>query len=234
MPAAGTWLIFDINETCLDLAPVEKIINALTGSEHGFNLFFNRLITSSHVSSFTGAYPGFTTLQKAALKATLESFGKPFSDDDLEKVKAAFGAEVRAHAEVPAALDELRKRGWKLCAFSNSTLAALTLGLERAGIADKYDRILSVEGNRAFKPLHSTYQYAMNEIEAKPADCLMVSCHDWDLAGGMAVGLRSVFIKRPGKTFVSASYSEAFPPPDFTSTTFEPLADVLDGAPDRA
>ena len=233
MPAAGKWLIFDINETCLDLAPVEAIVNSMTGSDHGFNLFFNRLITASHVSSFTGTYLGFTALQKASLKATCEVFGKPFSDESFERMKTAMG-NMAAHGEVPAALDELRKRGWKLCAFSNSTLAALTTGLERAGIADKYDKILSVDGNRAFKPLHSTYQYAMSEIQAKPADCLMVSCHDWDLAGGMAVGLRAVYIHRPGKTFVSACYSEAFPPPDFTATTFEPLADVLDGMADRA
>ena len=70
---------------------------------------------------------------------------------------------------------------------------------------------------------------AVAELGAKPADCVMVSCHDWDLAGGMAVGIRSAWIQRPGKTFISASYSKAYPAPDFSCVEFAPLADTLDG-----
>ena len=88
------------------------------------------------------------------------------------------------HEEVPAALKELKKRGWKLCAFSNSKLAALTKGLQNAGIAHLFDSILSVEGNGANKPLHSTYQYSLNMLGITCADAIMVSCHDWDLSGG--------------------------------------------------
>ena len=40
-------------------------------------------------------------------------------------------------------------------------------------------------------------------------------------------------IRRPGKTFISSAYSDAYPPPHYTSTTFAPMADVLDGKPDR-
>ena len=56
--------------------------------------------------------------------------------------------------------------------------------LQNAGIADLFDAILSVEGNGANKPLHSTYQYSLNMLGITCADAIMVSCHDWDLSGG--------------------------------------------------
>ena len=160
MPAAGTWLIFDVNETVLNLHPVQEIVNKVTGNPLGFDLFFTKLLTTSHVYAMTGLGSDFTVMQKASLFAVCEAFGKTATDADFDAIKTAM-ASMPAHEEVPAALDELKKRGWKLCAFSNSTLESLTKGLTGAGIVDKFDSILSVQGNRHCKPYHSTYQYAL-------------------------------------------------------------------------
>ena len=50
----------------------------------------------------------------------------------------------------------------------------------------------------------------------------MVACHDWDLAGAKAVGMRTAFVARPGM-----SSAAALPPADLTVSDFVELADRL-------
>ena len=39
-----TWLIFDVNETVLDLGPVERVVNEKLGDDRGFDYFFNKVL----------------------------------------------------------------------------------------------------------------------------------------------------------------------------------------------
>ena len=113
--AANAWLIFDINETVLDFHPVQEVVNRITGSPLGFDMWFTKLITTSHVYAMTGAGADFTTMQRASIFAVCEAFGKVATEADFEAIKAAM-ATMPAHKEVPAALDDLKKRGWKCVA----------------------------------------------------------------------------------------------------------------------
>ena len=110
----GTWLIFDVNETVLDLGPVEEVVNEKLGDDRGFDYFFNKVLSTSHVAAHTGAGADFTQMQKCSLMAIHQALGKKtgrdLTEDDWTAVRTAMGT-MPCHPDVPKALDELKKRG---------------------------------------------------------------------------------------------------------------------------
>lgn len=94
--------------------------------------------------------------------------------------------------------------------------------MQLAGLYDKYDAIVSVDGPSCYKPARKTYEYALAQLSVSPRDAVMVACHDWDLAGAAALGMKTAFIERENCNFASA-----YSPPDFTASDFLHLAEML-------
>jgi len=140
-------LYFDINETTLDLAPAEEVINSLVGPD-GYQLWFDRLIQMSMVCSHTGHYDGFGALAASSLSAICESRGVEAGGQEWGRLKAALDG-VQGHADVTPGLDALKKQGFSLVAFSNSPLQGLEAQLKQAGLYEKYDAVVSVDGVKA-------------------------------------------------------------------------------------
>ena len=88
------------------------------------------------------------------------------------------------------ALDRLREGGLTLCALTNSPLESVTAELEHAGIADRFEAILSAEGRGRLKPAPEPYHHAADHFGVGIGDVTLVACHAWDCAGAMAAGAR--------------------------------------------
>ncbi len=217
--------VFDINETTLDLGPVRSVIDDLVPGEGGFRAWFARLLQLSMTVTATGGYDEFGVLARHALTAVAATGGPDrrtaIDDGAWAQVAAAMGA-LPAHPDVAPALDRLRAGGWRLVALTNSAPAAVTARLEGAGLAPRFDHILSVDAVRRFKPAPEPYRHAAVVLETEPDRLWMVASHDWDLAGARAVGMSTAFVDRPGQ-----SWAPALPPPDLTVADFGQLADRL-------
>jgi|GEM_PF-2966343 len=50
----------------------------------------------------------------------------------------------------------------------------------------------------------------------------MVACHDWDLAGARATGMRTAFVRRP-----HMAYAPSYAAPDVDVADFVELAEAL-------
>ncbi len=220
--------VFDINETTLDLAPVRAVIDDLVPDQGGARAWFARLLQLSMTVTATGSYTDFSALARQALVAvaatgdrSATAIDEPIDDAAWSRVAAAMAA-LDPHPDVAPALDRLRAGGWRLVALTNSAPATVTAQLERAGLAPRFDHILSVDAVRRFKPAAEPYRHAAETVGAEPEDLWMVASHDWDLAGARAVGLSTAFVDRPGQ-----SWAPTFPPPDLTVVDFGQLADGL-------
>jgi len=212
--------IFDINETTLDLSPARAVVDELLGPR-GFDLFFGRLLQTSMVVTATDSYQDFGALAASALDSAAQTVGVVLPDDGVDRFGAAM-ASLPVYPDVPAGLDRLKAADWTLVALTNSARTSVEAQLAGAGVADRFDHILSVEGVRAFKPVAAPYRMALDRLGVGAGDALMVACHDWDLAGAKKVGLRTAFVTRPGMAF-----GAAFPPADHTVADFGALADEL-------
>src|SRR5262249_8214120 len=96
--------------------------------------------------------------------------------------------------------------------------------LENAGLADLFERQLSVESVRAFKPSPTVYEHACRELGVPPADCMMVAAHAWDLLGAQGVGMRAALITRPGNPPLPV---DGLPQPDLVVADLRQLAERL-------
>ena len=217
----GRTVVFDINETTLDLGPVRTVVDEIVGDEGGFTAWFQRLLLLSMTSTATGSYHDFSTLAPAALAAVAGTGGRELPGDAWAPVGAAMAA-IDPYPDVVEGLTRLRSAGHGTAALTNSAPAAMNAQLGRTGLAPLFDHILSVDAVRQFKPAAAPYRHAAEVVGVAPSELWMVACHDWDLAGAKAVGMSTAFVARPRMSFASA-----LPPADLTVADFVELAERL-------
>ena len=190
-------LIFDVNETLLDLTDLRSVLaDALGGGERLAEWFF-RLLHGSLVANATDSFRSFETIGIEALRAVAERQGIELGDEQAEALIAGFRS-LPPHPDVPSGLDELRSAGFRLIALSNGSPTGIPAQLTNAGIIDRFEMAVSVEDAGRFKPDPAPYHLALERTGVAPADALMVAAHDWDIIGARAVGIPGAFIARPG------------------------------------
>ncbi|WP_276166808.1 haloacid dehalogenase type II [Zobellia alginiliquefaciens] len=190
-------LIFDINETLLNLEPLTRAINDALGSEHAFSLWFRTLLHYSLAETLTGNYEDFSAVGKATLKMTMQKFGKNLSDDTLDSILGNI-KKLPAHDDVEEGLKILKEAGIKLVALSNSNAKLLNEQLQFAGIASYFDAIVSVEEVASYKPEAAPYKAVLAKMSVSPESTMMVAAHGWDILGAKRAGLRTAFVARTG------------------------------------
>jgi len=214
--------VFDMNETTLDLGPVRALVDDLIPAAGGFNVWFQRLLQLSMATTATGmTFSDFGTLARHAFDATAATATDDPPDSAFADVAAAIGA-IAPYPGVPGALTQLRNAGWTLVALTNSGQTMVDGQVERSGLASSFDHVISVETVQTYKPAAAPYEHAIATVGCSADDAWMVACHDWDLAGARAVGMRTVFVERPGM-----SYASVWPAADLSVADFTALADGL-------
>lgn len=122
-------------------------------------------------------------------------------------------------AEVPAALETLRKR-YKLVVLSNGDPDMLERARQYHGVA--FDQIISVSVAGAFKPHHATYERAAALVGVPRHQILFVANHAFDCIGAKSTGMRTAFINRRRRPFGATPHQ-----PDLIVANMTALADVI-------
>jgi 2-haloacid dehalogenase len=204
-------IIFDVNETLLDLAPVRDWFRQRFDDHPDARTWFSELLRLSFVSSVTDRYVPFTDLAAAALETVSVKSGATVDPDDIARVRGMF-VQLPPHPDVVEGLTHLMESEFTLAALTNSPLPTAHTQLDNAGLSQFFDTIMSVEMVNRFKPHRSVYVAAAQHMETSPSAMVMVAAHDWDIAGALAAGLDGVFIERPGQI-----YSPSLPPPTLSA-----------------
>ena len=101
-------------------------------------------------------------------------------------------------AEVPAALEELRHRGWTLAILSNSDRDLIAASRERIGVP--FDRSIVAEDVNSYKPSHGHWEEFFARTDADRSRHVHVAASLFhDVAPATELGLRSVWINRLGE-----------------------------------
>jgi 2-haloacid dehalogenase len=102
-----------------------------------------------------------------------------------------------AFPEVPGALSELRRRGWKLAILSNTDPDLLAASLERIGVA--VDSTVTAADARSYKPAHGHWERFFERSGADAGRHVHVAASPFhDLAPAAELGLRAVWVNRLG------------------------------------
>ncbi|MDX1544271.1 MAG: haloacid dehalogenase type II [Christiangramia sp.] len=191
-------IIFDVNETLLDLEPLKKRINSALKNEQASDTWFAQLLHYSLVETVKGTYNDFSEIAAAVFKMNAEKHDLFFTESEIKEILSPVSA-LKPYEDVVPALKKLKSEGIQLVAFSNGKPEVLQDQLEFAEIDHFFSRILSVEACKKYKPHPKAYKYALKEMNCSASDAMMVAAHGWDIAGAQEVGMRTAFVERPGK-----------------------------------
>ncbi|GAC1310258.1 MAG: haloacid dehalogenase type II [Mucilaginibacter sp.] len=211
-------LIFDVNETLLDLSKIKDEINTTLNSGTAFNLWFLTLLQYSLVESIIGSYHPFGEIGKATLMMTAKNLDKQMSGDAADRIIKLM-TELPPHPDVQDGLRELHDAGFSIVALTNSVLPAARQQISSAGLDLFFQDIYSVNEVQVYKPHPATYLGVAKKLKILPGDCIMIAAHGWDLAGAKQAGLLTAFIERKGQSLYPLA-----PAPDFTGKDLVSIA----------
>ena len=192
-------LFFDVNETLLDLNDMKASVSkALNNRTDLLPLWFTTMLQYSLVSTVASQYHDFGAVGAAALLMVARNNTIPLTDAQAkEAIKPILS--LPPHKEVEQALLKLKKSGFTMVSFTNSSNKAVQAQLDNAKLSNLFDARLSIEDLGKFKPHADAYSWAARKMGVKPGDCMLIAAHGWDVAGAQWAGWRTAFISRPGQ-----------------------------------
>jgi len=190
-------LLFDVNETLLDLRVLLPHFKRTFGYEQVMAEWFGLMLRLSLVATVTRTYRPFDVLGKDALAMTARKHGVGL---DAAAIDIILGDMLRLppHPDVLPALKRLKAAGFQMATLTNSAPPALAAQLNHAGLTEFFERQISVEAVRLFKPAPETYRYAADELGVTIGDTRLIAAHDWDVTGAIRAGARAAFVARKG------------------------------------
>jgi 2-haloacid dehalogenase len=214
-------IVFDVNETLLDLGTMEPTFQRIFGDKSAMRLWFADLILYSAALTVAGVYVPFTEIGSAVMKMLANTRGIKINDDDKKELTDKFST-MPPHPEVPGALRKLRNAGFRLFCLTDNLLEVQTRQLTHGGIVDLFERRFSADGVKHHKPSPQAYGYVEKELGVKPAELCMIACHTWDTLGAVAAGWQAALIKRVGNDVLGVG-----PQPHIVGNDLNDVADQL-------
>lgn len=114
-------ILFDINETVLDLSSLKPKFKAAFGDEAVTATWFSMLLHASTVCILTDIKTNFATLAGNMLDTVAARLGVQLTDEMRADILDSF-ASLPPHADIKPALTRLRSAGYRTVAFTNSSL----------------------------------------------------------------------------------------------------------------
>lgn len=214
-------LLFDVNETLLDMSGMQEAVNSTFNNELAFKFWFAQLLEYSLVESVTGEYHSFSEVGEAVMRMTVAAMEKDIPEAKQKELVAMVKA-TEPHPDVIPGLEKLQQAGFKMATLSNSPTKSSIPHLEKVGLSGFFEKMMTVDNVKKFKPHTSPYNYAADQLGVKLEEVMMVAAHGWDMAGALRAGARAAFIARPGQVLYPLA-----PKPELSAPTLSDLADTL-------
>ena len=214
-------IVFDVNETLLDLKALDPRFEEIFGNASVRTVWFGQVLRNSLVATITGQYEDFGKIAGSALTMTAQLNKIQLSDED----RAAIMGGIRSlppHQDVASGLEKLKAAGFRLFTLTNSPPKVVEAQLQNAGLTDFFEKCFSVDTIRKFKPDAEAYRMTAKELDVPEEQICMVAAHDWDVAGAILAGCTAAFIARSGHVL-----NPSMPEPDIVGKDLVEVADKI-------
>lgn len=212
-------LLFDVNETLSDLAPLADRFDDVGVGAHLAQTWFAGLLRDGFALTVNGVSPEFALLAREHLRQALGGAELARSlDAAVEHIMSGF-SDLSCHPDVVEGIKALSDLGLRLVTLSNGSASVAQRLLSDAGIADRFETMLSVEQAGIWKPDQRAYGYALQECQVVAEEAMLVAVHPWDTDGARRAGLASAWVDRR-----DATYPQYFLAPDLHVRSLVDLA----------
>lgn len=217
-------VVFDVVETLATLDPVAERLAGRGQDAAVLAGWFTRLLRDAMALTAAGGWAGFAEVATSALHA--QTRGR-LTKEQCEHVVAGFG-ELTAQPDAVAAVSAARDAGMRVFTLSNGAAASTRTFLERAGIADDVEAVLSIDDARAWKPAAAVYRHALTRAGLPAPEVALVAVHSWDIYGAQQVGLTTGWCPR-----LERVPTPLFGTADIVADTLDAVVDGLASLPER-
>jgi len=198
LDGAPTVLVFDVNETLIDLESLGPNFQQIFGDAAVLRTWFGELVMYSMTLTLSGAYVDFFDLGQAVLQMIADIRQVELTDDQRRDLAEAMRT-MPAHPDAARGLETLRADGYRLVTLTNSPHRPnASTPLDNAGLSHYFEKQYTVDAARAFKPASQLYRGVAADMGVPPWQCMMVAAHVWDTIGAQRAGMRGALITRPG------------------------------------
>ena len=151
-PSRPRLLVFDVNETLSDMAPLSARFEDVGAPAHLAKLWFAELLRDGFAVTVAGGLRPFAALGAEALRVRLhgQQLDRPL-EDAVDHVMQGF-SELAVHPDVVEGVRALGDLGIRLVTLSNGSAGVADTLLQGAGVRDRFERVLTVEDAGAWKP----------------------------------------------------------------------------------
>lgn len=215
-------LVFDVNETLSDLAPMATRFDDVGAAPHLAMRWFAGVLRDGFALTAVGSSDAFSRIAAEGLRVSLHD--QPLNrsiDAAAEHIMQGFQS-LPLHRDVVDGIRALDELGIRMVTLSNGSASVADGLLERAGIRQLFERLLTVEDAGVWKPSPAAYAYALNQCGVDPGEAMLVAVHPWDIDGAARAGLGTVWVSRD-----RGPYPGYFTEPDLRAESLIDLADQL-------
>jgi len=191
-------ILFDVNETILDLTALDSYFEKVFGRTSIRTLWFATVLRNSLVSTITGQYDDFGKIAAASLDMTARQNGLVLSDEHRNMILGAIRS-LPAHPDVVPGLERLKEAGFRLFTLTNSPPQVVEAQLDNSNLTEYFEKRFSVDAVKKFKPAAEVYRMAAGKLGVPLEQTRLVAAHDWDVVGALNAGCSAAFIARSGK-----------------------------------
>jgi 2-haloacid dehalogenase len=209
---------FDVIETLMSLEPLRARLTEIGQPPGLLEAWYTRTLRDGMALSATGDYVPFSDVAEAALRA-LTNY--TVSNEQVAAVMAGWD-ELPAFPDALPAVRRLAEAGLRVACLTNGSASLMSAFVDRAGLGDLVERVISVGEVYRWKPAGVVYLYAVS-VMGVPADRMaLVAVHDWDCHGAKRAGLTTGWVSRK-----SGGYGAPFAPPDVVGEDLTEVAAKL-------
>ncbi len=188
-------LLFDVNETLLDIGPLKQKVGDLLQDPDAGTLWFTTMLQYSLVMTVSGQYAAFPEIGAATLQMLARNADVALAPAEAASLLAGMRS-LEPHGDVRPALESLQRAGFRMATLTNSPAAGVKAQMAHAGLETFFERQLSVETVGKFKPHREVYEWAAREMGVRPQECMLIAAHGWDVAGATWAGMQAAFVAR--------------------------------------
>jgi 2-haloacid dehalogenase len=190
-------IAFDVYGTLINTSAVYTSLEGLIGSQAKIfmDTWRNKQLEYSFRRGLMNKYVDFSVCTKDALAYCCQFFSIKLTQSQKDALMKEYTI-LPAFPDVKDALDDLKKAGHKLFAFSNGSKSAVSMLLTNAKIFDLFDGIISAEGVETFKPNPLVYAHFNKESHSDKATSWLISSNSFDVIGAVSYGMQSAWVNR--------------------------------------
>ena len=193
------WLTFDCYGTLIQwdeglVAAVQGILIRSGAGDVSCDQVIRLYDRKEHELESQRPHLPFREVSRRALEFAMTDLGLRYAATDIENLTRAISS-MPPFPEVPSALSQLKRMGFKLCIISNTDDDIIAGNVTQLG--GHIDRVITAQQAQAYKPTAPIFQHAYGALGVTRNDVIHICASPvLDLQAARDIGFRCIWVDR--------------------------------------